>query len=82
MSDALEVLVGPEAKGPSASTVARLKQQRAEEYEDWSRRPLDKQPWVYVWADGIRAEDAKLCAMTVIGVDDTETRSLNNTNKP
>ena len=29
MSDALEVLVGPEAKGLSASTVARLKQQWA-----------------------------------------------------
>jgi putative transposase len=55
MSEALEVLVGPEAKGLSASTVARLKQQWAEEYQDWSRMPLDKQQWVYVWADGIHS---------------------------
>ena len=74
MSEALEVLVGPEAKGLSASTVARLKQQWADEYQDWNRRPLDKQQWVYLWADGIhsgvRSEDAKLCALTVIGVDE------------
>jgi putative transposase len=74
MSEALEVLVGPEAKVLSASTVARLKQQWAEEYQDWSRMPLDKQQRVCVWADGIhsgvRAEDAKLCALTVIGVDE------------
>lgn len=74
MSEALEVLVGPEAKGLSASTVSRLKQQWAEEYQDWNRRSLDKQTWVYLWADGIhsgvRAEDAKLCALTVIGVDE------------
>ena len=74
MGEALEVLVGPEAKGLSASTVARLKQQWAKEYQDWSKRPLDKQQWVYIWADGIysgaRAEDAKLCALTVIGVDE------------
>lgn len=74
MSEALEVLVGPEAKGLSASTVARLKQQWAGEYDDWCKRPLGKQRWVYIWADGIysgaRAEEAKLCALTVIGVDE------------
>ena len=52
----------------------RNTQQWAEGYQDWSRKPLDKQQWVYLWADGIhsgvRAEDAKLCALTVIGVDD------------
>jgi transposase-like protein len=42
MSEALEVLVGHEAKGLSASTVSRLKQQWAEEYQDWNRRSLDK----------------------------------------
>lgn len=74
MSEALEVLVGPEAKGLSASTVARLKQQWAQEYDNWRKRPLDSQQWVYIWVDGIhsgtRAEDAKLCALTVIGVDE------------
>ena len=80
MSEALEVLVGPEAKGLSASTVARLKRQWAQEYEQWNTRALDKQRWVYVWADGIhsgvRADDAKLCALTVIGVDETGQKHL------
>lgn len=74
MSEALEILVGPKAKGLSASTVARLKQQWADEYQQWIRKPLDKQQWVYLWADrihsGVRAEHAKLCALTVIGVDE------------
>ena len=74
MSAALEVLVGPEASGMSASTVSRLKRIWAEEYQDWNKRPLDKERWVYCWADGIysglRAEDAKLCALVIIGVNE------------
>ena len=74
MESALEVLVGPEAKGLSASTVARLKRQWADEYEDWRKSRLDKDRWVYLWADGIysglRAEDTKLCALVVIGVNE------------
>ena len=34
MGEALKVLVGPAAKGLSASTVSRLKQQWAEEYRN------------------------------------------------
>lgn len=74
MADALEVLVGPQAKGLSASTVSRLKQEWAEEYKDWRSRSLSKDEWVYVWADGIysglRGEDAKLCALVIIGVNE------------
>ena len=74
MESALEVLVGPEAKGLSASTVARLKRQWADEYEGWRKARLDRDHWVYLWADGIysglRAEDAKLCALVIIGVNE------------
>ena len=74
MEEALQVLVGPEAKGLSASTVARLKQVWAQEYQSWCGARLDKDRWVYVWADGVysgvRAEDAKLCALVVIGVNE------------
>jgi putative transposase len=73
MASALAVLVGSEAKGLSASTVARLKQEWAAEYADWRTTRLDRDPWVYLWADGIysglRAEDAKLCALVIIGVN-------------
>lgn len=74
MSAALEVLVGPDAKGLSASTVSRLKRVWAQEYGAWCNERLDKDRWVYVWADGVysglRAEQAKLCALVVIGVNE------------
>ena len=47
MGEALKVLVGPDAKGLSASTVSRLKQQWAEEYRNWCNGALDKERWVY-----------------------------------
>jgi len=74
IQSALEVLVGPEGKGFSASTVSRLKQVWAKEYQEWLGSTLDKDQWVYIWADGIysglRAEDAKLCALVIIGVNE------------
>lgn len=74
MESALVALVGPEARGLSASTVARLKRQWADEYVAWRQTRLDKDQWVYLWADGIysglRAEDAKLCALVIIGVNE------------
>ena len=74
MGDALKVLVGPQAQGLSASTVSRLKQSWAEEYRDNCEERLDADRWVYVWADGIysglRAEQTKLCALVVIGVNE------------
>jgi len=74
MGEALKVLMGPEAEGLSASTVSRLKQVWAKEYRDWCIAPVDKDRWVYIWADGIysglRAEQAKLCALVIIGVNE------------
>ncbi len=55
MGAALEVLVGPEAKGVSASTVSRFKRSWAQEYRAWREAPLYKDRWVYVWADGVAA---------------------------
>ena len=74
MGEALNVLLGPQAQGLSASTVSRLKQVWAEDYLRWCEDRLDKDRWVYVWADGVysglRAEQAKLCALVVIGVNE------------
>jgi putative transposase len=73
MASALEVLVGAEAKGLSPRTVARLKQQWGDEYRRWRNTQLDKEAWVYIWEDGVysglRTEDAKLCALVIIGVN-------------
>ncbi len=73
MEDALKVLVGAEAQGLSASTISRLKQEWGQQYQQWRTTPLDKDHWVYLWADGIysglRTEDTKLCALVIIGVN-------------
>lgn len=74
MKDALSVLVGPEARGLSASVVSRLKEQWTKEYEDWRKSPLDRDRWVYLWADGIysslRGDAGRLCALVIIGVNE------------
>ena len=74
MGEALKVLVGPSAKGLSASTVSRLKQIWGEEYRQWRQGRLDEDQWIYVWADGIysglRGEQEKLCALVVMGVNE------------
>jgi len=74
MREALASLVGPEAKGVSAPVVARLKRRWNQEYQLWRRQKLGKDRWVYLWADGIysglRAEDERLCALVVIGVNE------------
>src|SRR5882672_3325719 len=52
-SEALAALVGPQAKGLSASTIVRLKSGWEEEFQEWTKRSLEGKPYVYVWADGV-----------------------------
>ena len=70
-SDALKALLGPAAPGLSATTVVRLKHVWREEYETWSKRSLEGQRFVYLWADGIysniRLDDERQCLLVVIG---------------
>ena len=51
-----------------------MKQVWAEQYRHGCDQRLDADRWVYVWADGIysglRAEQTKLCALVVIGVNE------------
>ena len=70
-SEALAALLGPEAKGLSASTVTRLKGIWEQEYQDWSKRSLAGKQYVYVWADGvhfnIRLEGGRQCILVLMG---------------
>jgi putative transposase len=73
-SEALQVLVGPEASGFSANVVVRLKEQWSQEYDEWSKRDLSNTHYVYLWADGIyanvRLEDeanARQCLLVLMG---------------
>ncbi|MCI0456685.1 MAG: IS256 family transposase [Gemmataceae bacterium] len=70
-SEALAALLGPDAKGLSATTVTRLKGLWEKEYQDWSRRSLAGKQYVYVWADGvyfnIRLEGGRQCILVLLG---------------
>ena len=75
MGAALEVLMGPQAKGLSANTVSRLKRAWAQQYQAWRQAPAGQGSLALcVWADGIysalRLEQAWLCALVVIGVNE------------
>jgi transposase-like protein len=70
-SEALAALLGPQAKGLSATTVTRLKAVWQEEYDAWSKRSLAGKHYVYVWADGvhfnIRLEEDRQCILVLMG---------------
>ena len=73
-SEALQALVGEQAKGLSANVIVRLKETWADEYDQWMRQDLSQSQYVYVWADGIYAnvrleDDAnkKQCLLVLMG---------------
>jgi hypothetical protein len=49
-SEALEALLGPNAKGLSAKTVTRLKADWWQDYEAWQKRDLSNRRFLYIWA--------------------------------
>jgi transposase-like protein len=69
--EALAALVGKDAPGLSASTIARLKEGWTDEHERWQKRDLSMKRYVYFWADGIhleaRLEDQAQCILVIIG---------------
>jgi len=69
--EALQSLLGINAKGLSANTVTRLKAAWEEEYGAWNKRSLKDKHYVYVWADGIhfniRLEDDRQCILVLMG---------------
>jgi putative transposase len=70
-SEALAAILGPQAKGLSATTVTRLKAVWQQEYEAWGQRSLAGKHYVYVWADGvhfnIRLEQDRQCILVLMG---------------
>ena len=78
--EALQALLGADAKGLSASTITRLKSVWEEEYADWSKRSLAGKRYVYLWADGIycnvRLEDDRQCLLVLMGATADGTKEL------
>jgi transposase-like protein len=78
-SEALKALLGTEAPGLSASTVARLKEGWKGDYEAWCRRDLAGKRYVYVWADGIHVNvrmDNAQCLLVLIGATEEGEKEL------
>ena len=64
-------MLGPDAGGLSASTVARLTEVWADQHAHWLKRDLSARHYVYFWADGIhvqaRLKDDAQCLLVIIG---------------
>jgi transposase-like protein len=72
MQEALEALLGQDAKGLSPATISRLKARWEDERQAWSQRDLSNKRYVYLWIDGVyfnvRLDEAKQCILVIIGV--------------
>jgi transposase-like protein len=70
-SEALGAILGEGARGLSAATITRLKEQWMDEYKDWNRRSLAGKHYVYMWADGIyfnvRLSNDRPCMLVIMG---------------
>jgi putative transposase len=80
-NEALAALLGPQAKGLSATTVTRLKAVWQDEYQAWSKRSLQDKHYVYVWADGVHfnirlGEKDRLCILVLLGATVDGTKEL------
>ena len=80
---ALEALLGPNAKGLSATNVVRLKTVWEAEWKSWSQRSLAGKQYVYFWADGvhfnIRLEEEgnqRQCILVLMGATAEGTKEL------
>jgi putative transposase len=76
---ALEEFFGT-AAGLSASVITRLTKQWQAEQRAFAERSVAERDYVYVWADGVhfnvRLEEARLCALVIVGVRADGTKEL------
>ncbi|HUP70984.1 MAG TPA: IS256 family transposase [Acidimicrobiales bacterium] len=76
---ALEEFFGS-AAGLSPSVITRLTKQWQADQRAFAERRLDDRDFVYIWADGIhfnvRLEEARLCALVIVGVRADGTKEL------
>jgi putative transposase len=79
-AEALEAILGPQAKGLSATNIVRLKEVWKQEYEAWCQRDLSEKHYVYIWVDGIhfnvRLDDERSCMLVIIGATEGGRKEL------
>ena len=70
--EALNAILGDNAKGLSPTNIVRLKKIWENEYEDWNKRKLFGKRYIYIWADGIyfnvRLDKDRPCVLVIMGV--------------
>jgi transposase-like protein len=80
MEEALEAILGTNAKGLSPTNIVRLKESWEKEYIEWNSRDLSSKKYVYFWADGIyfnvRLSDERPCLLVVIGATEDGKKEL------
>jgi transposase-like protein len=78
--EALPALLGEEASGLSATSIARLTNEWSKDHEAFKARRLSERDYVYVWVDGVhfnvRLEEDRLCTLVMIGVRPDGTKEL------
>ena len=86
--EALQSLLGPDAKGLSPSTVTRLKAVWEDEYDEWNQRSLAAKHYVYIWADGLHCnvrfnnnegrtrDEHRQCLLVLMGATADGTKEL------
>jgi transposase-like protein len=71
-AEALQALVGKDAKGLTSSTISRLKAHWEKERQEWSQRDLSGKRYVYFWVDGVyfnvRLDQSRQCILVIVGV--------------
>ena len=82
-TEALQSILGPDAKGLSAATVTRLKKIWEQEYAAWASRSLKGRRYAYIWVDGVyfnirleSPENRKQCILVVVGATAEGTKEL------
>jgi transposase-like protein len=72
--------LGHDGSGLSATSVVRMKEIWQGQYEDFSRRSLERKRYVYLWADGIyfniRLTDDRPCVLVLMGALEDGTKEL------
>ena len=77
--EALESLLGENAKGLSAQTISRLKSDWIDEHRHWRSQDLSSKRYVYWWADGVYSKvrlDDRLCLLVIVGVTEHGKKEL------
>jgi transposase-like protein len=73
-SEALRSLTGDPVDAVSATTIGRLKETWAHDYDAWNKRDLSSKQYAYIWADGIHVhvrledqENQRQCILVLVG---------------